>query len=517
MPDAAARASRGRGGSSTSTPASSASRRGSAARERAQPGSTYSHKSSTKPRRAPSPPISIDATTESEHEEPVQETRAPTSHARDREREDGRQRAPAWEPLVADAPSPEPRRWQSARVKTELPSSRRRETQTPRTSSSFRRRQVNTAPVPVPSDSDSEVPPARSPPRRNPSAPSTTESQRAWAEAHDEETVYVSFQPAWDESVSSPPKPARRAPSTPGLTRESSRDTDYHTASSFEDGDENVANESAEQQGPAPSRRRSANSVSTSSSPPTGESQYEDPEGAYSFHEWRRAEIEAKRKARREVVGDVQPVPPEVQEVPTDDDSVDEYIETPRPSKPRTMPSTPPRPKAPSAPQRSRTEPIIEATRPNTPVPLVKSYSMPPSVSVASKKNMRYKVCRDCFRPVPDPPLFRPEGPSTSASPSACSRCFQPLCEQSKSSRPSAVLKSPSLSERSFKSSPKPTSVSESESEDKDGNEDVHAMDDEVSLLSTLGLGSVLQRFEVVNPMDDPRSPMRGGVALPIS
>lgn len=458
VPDAATRANQSRNGS-TNTPASSASNRGSPARERAQPRSTRSQ-AHTKSRRPPTPPTETNSSDE-EEDEARRESRAPG-----RERDDRRRSARVRE----ESPHPPPTRRESTRVKTEPPPSRAREP--PRTPSA-RKKQVNTTPVPVQSDSDPEVPLQRSPPRRNPEAPSTG-SRRA--QVHEE---YISFVPGGNESISSPPKVKRRAPIAPGLTRESSYSTQYHTAaSSLRDIDENVARHGA-------GRRRTASSVSTTSSPPTEVSQYEDPEGGVSLHEQKRADIEAKREARGK-----KPVqaPPAPEEVPTELESADDdYV--------------------PPAVRRARSEPIVEPTRPNTPltpVPLAKSKSMPPSVNTNARMSMRYKACRACLQPVPEPPIFRPEGPSSSAA--ACDRCYQPLPKPATS-----MPKSPASSHRSFKSARKPPpELSESESEDTE------VRMEEEDFLSTLGLSPAPMLFDVLNPANDPRSPIRGPIDIPV-
>lgn len=431
----------GRGTSGNSTSASRTFGRGSSARTRARAGNTSQ----------PAPDVSNDE-----------------DSGRPRERDAGRQRARAPE---------SPPRQDRTRAKTEP---RQTSAASPRPT----RPKTRETPVHVHTDDDSDGPQPRSPPRRDPGAPHT-ESQR--------DPLY----PEPHESASSPPKRSQ----APGMTRENSRSTQYHSARPVADSDRDAASERK-------SRGRANSSVSVdsipdSSSAPTGESQYEDPEGGISHHEWRRADIDA-RKARRDtkvkkpvVVSDAESTEPE---------SVVDYVEMPSTSRAET----PKRPRAPPA-QRARTEPVIGST-PVTPVPLAKSRSLPASANGSARMScsMRYKVCGACHQPVPQPPLFPPEDASTSRQPAVCGRCFQSLPRKRADSTRSNASKSPAQSEKTVKSSPKPTSPT--------ANESVNTKNEGVAddFLNSLGLSPFPKPFDVHPPPDDPRSPYKGSANLPM-
>ena len=389
-----------------------------------------------------------------------------------RERDGGRQRARS--PVREASPA----RRDHTRVKTEP-------RQTGAASPRSTRRETRETPVQVHTDDDSDGPQPRTPPRRDPRAPHTESPRRA-------DYRYDSLFPEPHESISSPPR-RRQAP---GMTRESSQSSQYHSARSVVDSDENAAHERGSR-GRADSSA-SLDSIPDSSSAPTGETQREDPEGGLARHEWRRADINA-RKAQRAARAKVPVAVSDAEE--TEPENIVEYVELPPPSRG----GTPKRPKAPPA-QRAQTEPVFGST-PVTPVPLAKSKSMPASTNGSVR--MRYKVCAACHQPLPQPPLFSPEDEGTSRA-AACGRCFQPLPPKRASSAGSSVPQSPAQSEKTVKSSHRQTSTTVNETVNmQNGN----TADD---LLNSLGLSPFPQPFDVHSSPDDPRSPYKGPTSLPV-
>lgn len=509
----AALSSRGR-----STPASSASRRGPAARERAHAATPQSSRS----RRAPAP------APESEAEERDDAGAARRARANERERE---QRRPAREerPLRAEyegededededlrRPQP-PLRTGTGRARNPPPppspaASKSRETSrrtqdTPRRSAQDtpRRRpaQRSASPVVVHTDSDRDEPPRQKVPSRK----ATVETD------HDSDIEVLGFtMPDWNESVSSPPKAQRRAAP---LTRESTQST-YHTAASSPNPRRaaepepvhTVLEQYLSRSASNTHRRSRTASVSTSSSPPTGVSQYEDPEGrAPPLHELRRAAKHA-RKAAAAAYAAYAAAAAAADAEATEPDDADAFPRAHRASPASTA----------SHPRRSHTEPILERTRPNTPEqahsapPLGKSRSLPARASAT----LAYAVCRGCRQPAPAPPLPPPLFEHRAA---CCGRCYQPLPP---SMTPSASVQSTprrapgsvgaASSPRKAPSSgsrraPTPTDVESDAGGLEEQDEDPFRM---------FGFSSALPRPSfVLDPAHDPRSPMRGSTTLP--
>jgi hypothetical protein len=455
-PSAASRATRSRTGGS-STPASSASRRCTPARERARADETRSA-----------------------YRAPPSESEGETSRQARRQREDGgRQsaRSRGYDDRARERSPPQ----DGVRIKTEDST---RMGVKPESSTKTRKKATrNAAPVSV--DSDSEGPPLDMGRIRR-----TSRAGQAKREP-DEQRPYVSVsQPACYESISNLPSPkATREP----VTRESTLTTDYHTADS--------ASSSSMCGTPTHSRTSSAD---TSSSPSTGVSQYEDPLGtSLPNHEWKRA----AKKSERSKLGDatkIRHVVPDPEEgLDTEPDSTDERLG--RPSNISTGSTSPPR--------RAHTEPISVPTRPNTPsslrpVRIGKSKSIPAPAGSNTRWNLAYAVCKGCKRPVPKPPL----SPSEEFK-ACCRRCFQPiprvtLFEGAGGS--TSKSRTPVGSRRAYSASESSTGSLDQ----LDRQPDVKKQED---VFGMLAMTSALPRPSIIlDPFHDPRSPMLGHSSLPM-
>ena len=413
--------------------------------------------------------------------------------------------------------SPPPQvKQEQAHVKKEPASSKSRGSQrgaedSTRTPKAKKPTQRENSPVQVLTDTDVDDPPpsAGRTSARRAARPRNTEAEIG---TDTDNSLYQSAPPApaWDESISNPPK---------SRTRDSSQTTQEYA----------TAPDTPQQDGPAPSRhRRSPSSVSTSSSPPTGVSQYEDHEGRYSFHELRNVARKDKEKRDRAIAA----VPKtKLEDVNLED--ADSPLRARSSAKGKA-----------TVPQRTWTQPDFGASRrpssPVTPTPqrLAKTHSMPASVlGSGARFSFTYKVCRGCNQPAPDPPLSAP----LEESEYHCSRCFQPVANPGVplAAGPSLLRKS-TAHDATFKSRrPLPSDTSSDVGEDifkvktppndhaksdaRGTNHGVsnagtvpngHAKSDaQEDLWDTCGLSSALPRPSVFL---DPRSPLRNSLSLPI-
>ncbi|GJE92283.1 hypothetical protein PsYK624_084370 [Phanerochaete sordida] len=366
-------------------------------------------------------------------------------------------------------------------------------------------------PVSVHTDSEDDAPPpsvARSAGRR------PVRSRRIvqdTASTDTSETHYdtVPQTPAWDESASNPP-PWRSVP----LTRSSTHTTSqYETAPLADDPQQDLPARSS----------RSSSGASTSSSPPTSVSQYEDPQGRFSFHEHRRAEIDEqeaareKQKAAQEAERNREESQTEIIEIEDDDDEV----LLPRANEACThTPSTPARS---ATSHRSRTEASTGAARtrsPPTPTPqrLAKSRTVPTPTTEAPF-SFTYRVCRGCGQPAPNPPLFGPEDAGAH-----CTRCLQPVARASGHTSPRPLRKSATHDGTYVSRRRVPPSDTSSLGEEAAGakagpSEGARPKPDEgEDVFGLCGLSSALPRPTVIYPGErDPRSPMNGPASLPVS
>ena len=146
-----------------------------------------------------------------------------------------------------------------------------------------------------------------------------------------------------------------------------------------------------------------------SSSPPTGETQHEDGDGLFS---WQRTE-EQLRRARLSIIVGTSGIP-----LPDSDFSVSAAFRSHRAGSHSSASS-------PSARDSDIDDDIIP-TRPNTPPPPVKSKAL--TQRSHRPKTICIRICDNCERPLPSPPLPSPTSRSNKGSSSStCEKCYQPL------------------------------------------------------------------------------------------